>query len=263
METIKKMEQELIDLKKNYPIFDINVYIPSYRDEFLDDDIPTPEQILTEGVDKLVLADKHCMLGDIFEANDALFERVKGNDAFYASPIIVPEMHLGGRDFAAYLDYMIKNKAAILRAFPAYMKHSMKKWQMGDMFKAMEDRRIPLMVWHMETTFDTYADIAENYPNLPIIIEGSDQKTIYYVRDVMGLLERYDNIYLEMHNFSQYGFLPYCLENIGAERLLFGSFSPYNDMNGVLRMIDKHTTEEQKKLILSGSFERLLANIKR
>lgn len=260
---IKTLEKNFFDLKKNNTIFDINCYIPFYQDDFLDDDIPSPEQILTEGVDKLVLADKYCLVDEIYEANQKLLDRVATNDAFYASPVILPEMNLGGKDFKAYLDTLIANKAVILRAFPKYFKHSMKKWQMGDILKAMEDRRIPLQIWHMETDWDTYADIAESFPNLPIIIEGSDQKTIYYVRDVMGLLERYPNIHLEMHNFTQYGFLQYCLQYVGVERLLFGSFSPYNDMNGVLKQIDQHTTQEQKELILSGNAERIFANIKK
>ena len=111
---IKTMEKDFFDLKKNNTIFDINCYIPFYQDDFLDDDIPTPEQILTEGVDKLVLADKYCLVDEIYEANQKLLDRVAANDAFYASPVILPEMNLGGKDFKAYLDTMRINQAAKL-----------------------------------------------------------------------------------------------------------------------------------------------------
>ena len=87
---IKTLEKNFFDLKKNNTIFDINCYIPFYQDDFLDDDIPTPEQILTEGVDKLVLADKYCLVDEIYEANQKLLDRVATNDAFYASPVILP-----------------------------------------------------------------------------------------------------------------------------------------------------------------------------
>lgn len=257
------MENQFNELKKNTELFDINCYIPFYADKFLEDEPVTPEKLLEEGINKLVLSTKRYQQNEVFVANEELIERVAGNDAFYAAPVITPEMSLAGNDFKKYMSRLIDNKAVIVRAFPTYFKHSMKKWQMGEIFKTLEDFRIPLMLWHMEVSFDTYAEIAENYPNLPVIIEGSDQKTIYYVRDFMALGEKYPNIYFEMHNFSQHGFLPYLLKHIGAERLLFGSCAPYNDFNGVINMIASHASQEEKELICSKNFERLLSNIKK
>ena len=263
---IKKMDETFKKLKEETPIFDINCYLSFYYDkaDILEDEITSPEQFLEEGINKLVLANKRGMTNQSYEfSNNELFEKVATNDAFYAAPIVVPEMNLAGKDFAKTLDEMIAKKAVILRMFPIHYKHSMKEWQIGDILKAMEERKIPLMIWHTQINWDDIAEIAENHPNLPIIIEGSDQKTIYYARYVMGLCEKYKNIYLEMHNFSQYGFLPYALEHIGYERLLFGSFSPYNDMNGVLHMIYNHTTEEQREGILGKNFEKLMSEIVR
>lgn len=257
----KSMETNFFDLKKNKEIFDINCYMTYYADDVLEDTIPEPETYLNEGVNRLVLAHSRGKTEDYALANDELLKRVATNDAFYASPVIVPEMNMAGNKFADKLDYFIGNKAVILRTFPKALKHSMKKWQMGDIFAAMQERKMPLMVWHTQVDWDTIAEIAEAYPKMPIIIEGSDQKTIYYVRDVMGLCERYKNIYLEMHNFTQYRFLPYALEHVGSDRLLFGSFSPYNDMNGVLYMIDQHTDEKTRTQILSKNFERLMSEI--
>ncbi len=260
--TVKEMNENFHKLKAESDIFDINCYIPNFYDEFLEETPATPEQILKEGVSRLVLADKHCISdADRDDANENLLRKVAENDAFYAAPIIAAEQHLMGSNFETYLDHLIKNKSVIIRVFPKDFKHSLKKWQMGDIYSAMQERKIPLMVWHTQTDWDTLAEVAEDFPEMPIILEGSDQKTIYYARDVMGLCERYKNIYLEMHNFSQYKFFPYALEYIGAERLLFGSFSPYNDMNGVLHMIFTHASREQREMILSKNAERLFAQI--
>lgn len=263
---MQTLDASFKDLKERSTIFDINCYLSYYYDkpDILEDVITPPEQFLEEGINKLVLANKRGVTNQSYEySNNELFERVATNDAFYAAPVVVPEMNLAGRTFAHTLDGMIAKKAVILRMFPMHYRHSMKKWQIGDMLKIMEERKIPLMLWHTQISWDDVAEIAESYPNLPIIIEGSDQKTIYYVRYVMGLCEKYKNIYLEMHNFSQYGFLPYALEHLGYERLLFGSFSPYNDMNGVLHMIFNHTNAEQREGILSKNFEKLVSDIVR
>lgn len=263
---IKKMDETFKKLKEDSFIFDINCYLSFYYDkeDILEDVITPPEQFLKEGINKLVLANKYGMVNQSFNySNNELFERVATNDAFYASPIIVPEMNLAGKKFSKTLDDMIAKKAVILRMFPTQYKHSMKEWQIGEILKAMEERRIPLMLWHTQINWDDVAEIAEKHPKLPIIIEGSDQKSIYYARYVMGLCERYENIYLEMHNFSQFGFLPYMLEHVGYERMLFGSFSPYNDMNGVLHMIYNHTNEEQRAGILGKNFEKMMSEIVR
>lgn len=263
---IKTFHENFKKLKQESKIFDINCYLSYYYDkeDILEDVITPPEQLLNEGIGKLVLTNKRSITNQSYEyANNELFSRVATNDAFYAAPVIVPEMNLAGKDFSKILDDMIRKKAVILRMFPQFYKHSMKKWQIGDILQKMQERRIPLMLWHTQIEWDDIAEIAENYPKLPVILEGSDQKTIYYVRYFMGLCERYENIYLEMHNFTQYGFLPYLLEHVGYERLLFGSYSPYNDMNGVLHMIFNHTDQVQREGILGKNFEKILSEIRR
>lgn len=261
---IKTLDANFRKFKEESFIFDINCYLSCNYDkqDILEDVITPPEQLLKEGINKLVLANKLGMIHQCYEpSNNELFEKVATNDAFYAAPIVVPDMNLAGENFASTLDDMIQKKAVILRMFPKFYKHSVKKYQIGDMLNAMQERRIPLMLWHTQIHWDDIAEIAESYPNLPIIIEGSDQKTLYDIRYVMGLCEKYKNIYLEMHNFTQYGFVPYMLEHVGCEQMLFGSFSPYNDMNGAIHTVYIHADEKQRAAILGGNFERLMAQI--
>ncbi len=260
---IKARETKFFEMKKNTPLFDINCYIPTKAEKFLEEIPASPEVLLSEGLDKIVLAEKSYMSKTAYESNEALISKVKTNDNFFASPIITPEMCMAGNNFDEYLSYLIDNKAVIMRVFPKTFNHSMKKWQMGEILKKLEKRRIPLMIWHTETSFDAFAEVAENFPKLPIIIEGSDQKTIYYTRDVMALCEKFSNIYLEMHNFTQHGFLPYLLKTIGSERLLFGTCTPYNDYNGTLEMLDSHTTKAEMEQICYKNFENLMSKIKK
>lgn len=260
---IAKMEADFLQKKAESEIFDINFCITNHQDDLLAEDRPTPAEMLAKGISGLVLTDSWGRTERFAFSNEEVLQKAAENDAFYAAVTAAPEMNLAGADFAKTLDSLIARKAVIVRMFPKNLKHSMKKWQLGDMLRCMEARRIPLMLWHMQAAWDDIAEIAANYPQLPIIIEGSDQKTIYYVRDVMGLCEHFPNIYLELHNFTQYQFMPYALEHIGSHRLLFGSRTPFNDMNGVLYQIFTHANDAQQKEILSGSFKRLMAEIRR
>lgn len=259
---VKQLEKDFLTFKAESEIFDINCAIPCFLDETLENQLPTPETYFGEGVDKMVLTSTLFNKIDYHTGNNVVFDAAAKDDRFYASATIAPNMNLGGRKFAAELDEMLAKKTVITRMFPKAHKFQLRKWLVGDILAELERRRVPLMIWHMQAEWDEIAEIAEAYPKLPIIIEGSDQKTIYYVNSVMGLCEKFHNVHLEMHNFTQYDFLPYALKYVGADRLLFGSRSPFNDMNVPLYQIFTNADEAQRKLILSDNIKRLISEIK-
>ncbi|MBE6561910.1 MAG: hypothetical protein E7662_12385 [Ruminococcaceae bacterium] len=258
---IKQLEKDFLKCKSEEEIVDINCCLPCYRDNLLKAPA-SHEAYFSEGVDRMVLTASLCTTEMYSEGNERIFDAAARDERIYASPVIVPEMNLGGKKFASVLEAMLQRKTVIVRMYPKEHRYPLRKWLVGDILGELERRRVPLMLWHMQADWNEFAEIAEAYPDLPIIIEGSDQKTLYYVRSIMGLCEKYRNIYLEMHNFTQYDFLPYALQYVGAERLLFGSRSPFNDMNGPLYQIYTNTDPFQRKLILSENTKRLINGIK-
>ncbi len=259
---VKQLEKDFLTFKAENEIFDINCVVPCHLDVTLEDKLPAPETYFGEGVDKMVLTSTICMRVPYHLGNEIVFDAAAKDDRFYASATIAPDMNLGGRKFAAELDELLAKKTVITRMFPKAHKFQLRKWLVGDVLAELERRRVPLMVWHMQIEWDELAEIAEAYPNLPIIIEGSDQKTVYYAQSVMGLCEKYHNVHLEMHNFTHYDFFHYALKYIGADRLIFGSRSPFNDMNVPLYQILMNANEEERKLILSGNIKRLISEIR-
>lgn len=259
---IKRLEEDFAKFKAENEIFDINCCLTGYMDETLEELPIAPQTYFAEGVDKIVLTSSYCLQAPYRNGNQLIFDAARNDDRIYASATVGPDMCYAGNDFAAALDEMIANKTVIVRMFPKQHKYQLRKWLVGDILAELERRRVPLMVWHTQADWNDFAEIAEAYPNLPIIIEGSDQKTLYYVNSVMGLCEKFPNIYLEMHNFTQYDFLPYALKYVGADRLLFGSRSPFNDMNCPLYQIFTNADETQRKLILSENIKRLISQIK-
>ena len=259
---IKQLEKDFLTFKTESKIFDINCAVPCHLDGTLEEKLPTPETYFDEGVDKMVLTSSHFLRIPYHFGNEIIFDAAAKDKRFYASATIAPDMNLGGRNFATELDGLIDKKTVIVRMFPKTHKYQLRKWLVGDILTELEKRRVPLMIWHMQAEWDEIAEIAEAYPKLPIIIEGSDQKTLYYVQSIMGLCEKYHNIHLEMHNFTQYDFFHYALKYVGADRMLFGSRSPFNDMNGPLYQIFINADEAQRKLILSENIERLISEIR-
>ncbi len=259
---VKQLEKDFLKFKTESEIFDINCAVPCHLDGTLEEKLPAPETYFGEGIDKMVLTSSLCMRVPYHLGNETVFDAAAKDDRFYASAAVAPDMNLGGRNFAAELDKMLERKMVIARMFPKAHKFQLRKWLVDGVLSELERRHVPLMLWHMQIEWDELAEIAEEYPNLPIIIEGSDQKTVYYAQSVMGLCEKYKNVHLEMHNFTHYDFFHYALKYIGADRLIFGSRSPFNDMNVPLYQILMNANEEERKLILSGNIKRLISEIR-
>jgi predicted TIM-barrel fold metal-dependent hydrolase len=68
------------------------------------------------------------------------------------------------------------------------------------------------------------------------------------------------NVYAETSNLVGADFLRYAARELGAHRLLFGSFLPVNDPWAAVGMIlDAELPPEQKRLVAGGNLRRLLA----
>jgi predicted TIM-barrel fold metal-dependent hydrolase len=161
-----------------------------------------------------------------------------------------------------YLDRAIENGAAIVRMFPRTFRHSMKTWQVGDMLNSMQERRIPLMLWHTQVDWDAVQEICDDYNRLPIIIEGNDQKLLYHNRAYLPLMQHYDNLYMETHSLIQFGEIEHLVNEFGIHRLLFGSYMPYNTPDASMMTITHAgIDEETKHLIAHGNIERLIEAI--
>ncbi len=260
---VKDLDAKFAENKAKFDIFDINCYLTCYRDDTLEETPALPEEVFKDGINRAVITSTYGTTNYVNKGNNLVFDYVAKDDRLFASAIVAPEMNLGGNCFGDTLDKMIANKTVSVRMYPSSHKYPMRKWMVGKILEQLEERRVPLMLWHTQINWDEVAQVADDYPNLPIIIDGADQKTIYHARAVMGLCEGFKNVYLEMHNFTQYDFLPYMLRSVGAERMLYGSRTPFNDPNGPLYQIFANSTEEECKLILNDNFQLMMDNIKK
>lgn len=178
--------------------------------------------------------------------------------SLYGAIVWVPELATTAADTALYLERMAMQRAIAVRMFPKRLRYSLNKWQAGDALAAMEERGMPLVLWHMETSWDAIHEICMAYPRLPVIVEGNDQKLLYHNRFYIKLLEACPNLYLETHNLIQHGELEYIVNQCGIDRLVFGSYFPYNDPNSAMMMIARADIPEASKRLIAGDHMRAI-----
>lgn len=157
--------------------------------------------------------------------------------SLWAGVCLLPEMFQPATAGRAYLDDAIGRGARLARVFPTAHNFSLHGWCSGAMLQTMADCRLPLAIWHTETSWEEIRNLCESYPDLPVIVEGTPKKIIYYNRIYYPLLERCPNLYLELHNLVGYLAVEDIVAHFGAGHLLFGSYMPVCDPNAAIMMV--------------------------
>ncbi|WP_349403227.1 amidohydrolase family protein [Cohnella silvisoli] len=251
--------------KSMYRFFDINCWTVSSEREQLQPVIGVEALIQSldaQQIHEAVVTSAECLEYNASVGNENLLSLIAPFESLSGSIVWVPELAGTRNDSLSYIERMIANKVVSVRMFPKKLRYSMNKWQVGDVLKVMEAKRLPLILWHMETSWDTVNGICESYPNLPVIIEGNDQKLLYHNRSYIPLLAQHPNLYIETHSLIQHGEIEYIVNKCGIDRLLFGTYFPYNDPNGSMMMItDAEIPEETKYKIAGDNMRSLIGQI--
>ena len=214
------------------------------------------------GIKKAVLTTAESLVYGEASGNETMLSLISGHDDLYGAMVLTPDLMINGVDVGAYIGRMVEQKAVIARVFPRTNRHSIKTWVMGDIFKVLSERRIPLMIWHAETSWDTIDALCAEYPDLPVIVEGNDVKLLYHNRHYIPLFKKHKNLYLETHNVILHNEVDY-FAKLDAERLLFGTYHLYNTPDAAMsQIVMGDFGADQKQLIAHGNLERLISGIR-
>jgi len=150
-----------------------------------------------------------------------------------------------------------------LRLFPKTHHYLLTVWSVGGLCEWCMEYRIPLFIWHVEVDWEPLHTLARAYPDLTIIVETQWQKILYQNRNLYGIMNSDENIYLEISNFVGPDFLTHAVHVFGANRFLYGSFLPVNDAYAAMGMVvDADISLEEKRLIAGGNMKRILRGVK-
>ncbi len=249
--------------KAKYRFFELNCWSPLTSQSMLHPVLgikALSNELAKHHITEAMVTNAECIEYNPAVGNENLILQIKDHEHIYGSIVWVPEISRTKSETRNYIEHMMTHRIASVRLFPKKLNHSLKKWQVGDLLQIMEAKRLPLILWHNETNWDTVHNICEEYPLLPVIVEGNDQKLLYHNRFFIPLLEKCPNLYIETHNLIHFGGIEYIVNECGIDRLLFGSYFPYNDPDSAMMMItDADIPEEAKYAIAGGHMRHLIA----
>lgn len=265
MSTILQMCESYKASREALGFFDVNCWWdPAFFTGFsqFDDFDQYYASLKQRGVGRAVITAAECISYETVSGNETMCELIADKDDLYGAMVLTPDHVITGEDIAAYIQRMVERKVVVARVFPKTNRHSMKEYVMGDILRTLSDRRIPLMLWHSEVGWDTVDAICAEYPELPVIIEGNDVKLLYHNRHYIPLFKKHSNLYLETHNVILFNEMDF-FAGLGATRLIFGSYQPYNTPDAAMAQVIMGEFDGQaKELIAHGNLERLIAAVR-
>lgn len=246
-------------------LFDVNCWIgPPLEPCFstVEKTAALAEALLRYGIRRAVVSHTVGLRYGAVEGNRELLDAVGRHDSLFAAATLVPEMAEGG-SWWEVLRSLIAARVRLVRMFPASHGFLLKGDYLGGLLETLEELRVPLLVWHTQTTWREIAEVCSRYPDLPVIVEGTGRKLFYDNRTYYALLERFSNLFLETHNLTNYLGLDDLVGRFGSARFVFGSYFPHQDPNSaVMPITDGGFSEADRRNIAGGNLQRLIAEVK-
>jgi predicted TIM-barrel fold metal-dependent hydrolase len=244
-----------LSFKSHIPVFDANIGVGHRHNRRYPYD--TPERLLEEmarhGVDRALV---YAVQGELIsptQGNDQLAQwtdkqaslipqYVAGNDP--GSIVQLEELHTAGKLTSVRLHNTVECKVPFTQ------------WLYGDLLEWVSAHRIPIWISLADTPPTEIVDTFRHYPGLTVVLLGAHYVHATMVRPILKALP---NATLELSRYENLCGIEKLVEEIGARRLMYGSFFPRYAMGPVLFALHRATiSEDDLEAICSRNLESIL-----
>jgi len=201
--------------------------------------------------------------GSPMEGNKMLANQISPYDALYGSWTVLPPQ-TGEIIRENFFEEMKKNKIAGINMFPEWHAFLLNKITMGDFLSELSERKIPLFLTKGRAciSWESLYALMKDFPDIVCVlcdigIWGVDRYT-------WPLLEKFPNMYIETSLLSlEEGGLEAAVNKFGADRFVFGTGFPLRYQKAaILQLLHADISEEAKRKIAYGNFERIMKETK-
>jgi predicted TIM-barrel fold metal-dependent hydrolase len=209
------------------------------------------KEMSTAGIEEalvyhIIARDGHPPLG-----NDLLMEAIKDYEQLHPVWVVMPHHTKEMPSPEKLLQEMKENVVKAVRIYPTRSHHSfsIEKWCAGDLLDALEQAGIPLILDMEILSWDDVHTILKNYSQLPVIAANC---TYRHNRFIYPLLERFDNLYIELSRFMGAGAVEDMVERFGSRPLLFGTNMPHYTGTAAVALLTYSDIDQKDKQAIAG-----------
>jgi predicted TIM-barrel fold metal-dependent hydrolase len=191
--------------------------------------------------------------------NERLLEEIEGRESLYGCWVALPP-HTGEMPKPeAFVRTMIRARVRAVRVFPKLHSFSLDEWCCGPLWKALEARRVPVLIDRDQVEWSEVWELCNAHPNLPVILTGVGYRED---RKLYPLFEACDNLYVEISWYGVHLGIEEVCRRFGAGRLLFGTRMPFFTPGTALTAVRyAQISSEEKRRIAGETLQRLLEDV--
>jgi len=198
--------------------------------------------------------------------NEILADEIKGLDRLHGTFAILPPQteELGSPE--TLLKKMKTKNIRAFWAFPAEHKYLMTRTALGPLYDLAIERNIPLFISVNESCggisgWYLVEKILSDAPDLALVV--TEHGSWGHDRFFRPLIEKYENLYIDISRYELDGGINDFCSKYGAERLLFGTgFPKWNPGGPILMLAQADISTKEREMIASGNIEKMLRRVK-
>jgi predicted TIM-barrel fold metal-dependent hydrolase len=198
--------------------------------------------------------------------NEMLLKEIEGHQRLHGSFAILPPQTGELGSLEELIEKMRAKNIRAFRTFPSEHKFLMTKTALGGLYDVMVERKIPLFISVKESCggisgWYLIEKILSDVPDLTVVV--TEHGSWGHDRFFRPLIEKYENLYLEISRYElDGGIRDFCAE-YGADRLLFGTGYPqWNPGGPILMLAQADITKREREKIAWENLVRILGRVK-
>ncbi|MHB1253579.1 MAG: hypothetical protein ACYCZ1_05365 [Candidatus Humimicrobiaceae bacterium] len=202
---------------------------------------------------------------------DNLLARLIKEDESLSGVLIFPNYFISREDeFENYLVERLKDGFKLIRFYKAH-KYEMKPWALKKIYAVLNKFKFPAIIslddiditGNKAIDWDLIYEIATQFKNMPIILDGGNSKEMMYSGYIFELLENCENIFIETHNLLALNQIEDIVDKFSSGKLILGSYYPdYPNYLSLERIKFARISNEDKDNIYYLNLESVIKKIK-
>jgi predicted TIM-barrel fold metal-dependent hydrolase len=220
----------------------------------------TADALLAEmdrvGIGFAVVGHTMSWLHDPATGNHHVVELVREQPRLFPAWVIAPATcnEIGSAEY--FLATARESGVVLLRAYPEDHRYDLSGPDVAPIIDSAAQARLPLLVDISQSSWSALETTARNHPTLPLVLSQAGYRDL---RRLAGLLDRVENIYLDLADLSSHNGLEWLVERFGAHRFLLGTMAPIRDpAEAVTRLMWSELDDADVSAIGTGNVRKLL-----
>lgn len=209
------------------------------------------------GIERAVVFHTLAVHGDPALGNEALMREVAGHERLVPGVVLVPDA-----TSPQALSVLVQRGVRLASLYPASHGFSLDAWCSGELLKALEEYRLPVVIPHTEAPWSAIERMCREHPALPVLIEGGQEKLLYHNRTFYALMAQHSNLLLLLHALIGWRMVDDLVNRFGPDRLVFASHLPFQDPHAAAGMLVwSDMPQDARERIAHRNLEALISGV--